>query len=57
LQASADAFEFGSVLWMEPCLPFGNSLFGHHDDSFFQPLINDYAELFPEDCAQQENCA
>jgi len=23
----------------------------------FQPLINDYAEVFPEDYSKQENCA
>jgi len=27
-----------------------NSLFGHHDNPFFQPLINDYVEVFSEDC-------
>jgi len=48
--------DFDNVLWMGPCLPFGDSLFGHYDDPFFQPLINDYAGMIPEHCAKQESC-
>jgi len=41
---------------MEPCLPLGNSLFGHHNDPVLQPLINDYTEALPEDHAKQVKC-
>ncbi len=50
--ASADAFDLDNVLWMDPCILFGNSLFGHHDNPFFQPLINDCAEMISEEHAQ-----
>jgi len=43
---ASDVFELDSVLWMEPCLPFGNSLFEHQGDPSFQPLITDYVEVF-----------
>jgi len=42
---------------MDPYLSFGNSLFGHHYDPFFQLLINDYAEVLVEDHAKQDNYA
>jgi len=55
--ASSSDFELDNVLWIVPCLPFGNSLFSDHDDLFFQPMINDYAEVFREDHGKQENFA
>jgi len=55
--ASDDIFDLDSVLWVEQCLPFDDSLYGHHGNLFVQPMINDYAEVFLEDCVKQENCA
>jgi len=55
--ANDDDIDLDKVLWIEPCLPFSNSLFGHHDDPFFQLLIDDSAEVLPEDCAKQVNCS
>ena len=53
--ASDGIFNLDSILWVEPCLLSGDSLFGHHGNPFIQPMINDYAEVFPEDHAKQEN--
>ena len=50
-------FDLESLFWLEPCLLFGDSLFGHHDDPCFQPLIIDYAEMNLEDHVKQEICA
>jgi len=55
--ASSGDFELDNIFWIEPCLLFGDSLFGHHGKPFIQPMVNAYAETFSEDHVKQVNCA